>query len=402
VLLLDDVQYLSEDRRGQDTLLAWWDELWSRGTQFVLAADRPPTEIDRLDHRLLSRFAAGLVADIAPPDYEMRIDLVRRKAEERGQSLAAGVAEAISRVAFANVRELQGGLNRVIAAQELGGRHVPETDVADVLGVAAERADSAEFDSFLSEVMGAVTEIATRVTPEQRLVDAIMRYEGEGFRTYRLEMALRHPPEEREVVVLVDRYGADVDRLNGIAAEILALDEDAPELARSDLLRNPDRVLEAESLLAQVHDRLRPLPEPAPGPGLDAVSLPDDSPALGAARAVARRPGARPVPLYVRGTRAPERSALLDSLARDVRREMPMFPIAVVRGPEFAAEVEAAMRADRADAWRARYRRARLIVVDDFDTLGNNSSVRDEVFRLFDGLHRARGRARSGPHGRQR
>ena len=391
LLLLDDVQVLGNDRRAQEALLSWWDELWARGAQIVLAADRPPSEIDRLDHRLLSRFSAGLVADMAPPEYETRVALVRRRAEERGHTLGAGVAEAIARVAFANVRELQGGLNRVIAAQELDGRSVVAADIDDMLGIAAGRGDSEEFDSFLSEVSGVVSEIATRVTPEQRLVDAILRYEGEGFRTYRLEVALRHPPPENEVLELVEKFAADVERLRAIASGIRALDADAPELARADLLRNPDRLLEAETLVAQVHERLRPLPEPTVGPDLDALGLPADSPALSAARAIVRRPGARPVPLYVRGARGSGKSTLLAALARQVRNDMPMLPIALVRGPELADEIATALGTERADVWRARYRRARLLIVDDFDHMEAADPVRDELYRLFDGVRRSGG-----------
>jgi chromosomal replication initiation ATPase DnaA len=391
VLLLDDVQYLGGDRRAQETLLPWWDELWSRGAQIVLAADRPPSEFDRLDHRLLSRFSAGLVADMAPPDHEMRTMLVRRRVEELGATLDPSVTEAIARIAFANVRELQGGLNRVLAAQELDARPVQADDVEALLGVSSARGDSEEFDAFLTEVAGAVEEIATRSTPEQRLVDAILRYEGEGIRTYRLEVALRHPPAEPEVVELVEKFAADVERLNAISHDIRALDPDAPELARADLLRNPDRLLEAETLVAQVHERLRPLPEPPAGPDLDALGVAVDSPALSELRKVARRPGARSVPLYVRGDRGSGKTALLEALARQVRQDMAMLPIALVSAPALAAEIATALRGRHADAWRARYRRARMLIVDDFDRLEASSPVREELFRLFDGVRRAGG-----------
>lgn len=391
LLLLDDVQVLAGDRRAQEALLPWWDELWRRGAQFILAADRPPSEIDSLDHRLMSRFSAGLVADIAPPDQETRITLVKRKADERGHTLGPGVAEAIARMAFANVRELQGGLNRVVAAQELGGKPVRAEDVESLLGPQGPHGDSEEFETFLSEVEGAVAEIATKPTPEQRLVDAILRYEGEGFRTYRLEVALRHPPSDDEVAALVERFAADVDRLRAIAAEIRALDEDAPELARTDLLHNPDRLLEAEALVEQVHERLRPLPEPEAGPDLDGLGTGTDSPAFGAARGVARRPGARPVPLYIRGDAGSGKSELLAAMARQVRREMPMLPIALVRASQLAEEVAAARKQGRADAWRARYRRARMLLIDDLDRLDAEESIRDELYRLFDGVRKSGG-----------
>lgn len=391
LLLLDDAQSLASDRRAQDVLLAWWDELSERGAQIVIAADRPPTEIDRLDHRLLSRFSAGLVCDMAPPDYETRVALVSSKAAEFGHEFEAGVAEAIARVAFANVRELEGGVNRVMAAQELDGAPVTANSVAGLLGQSSERGDSMEFDAFLTEVSGAVEEIATRVTPEQRLVDAILRYEGEGYRTYRLEVALRHPPNERAVMDLVERFAADVRRLASITEQIRKLDVDAPELARADLLRNPDRVLEAETLIEQVRERLRPLPEPPDGPAIAALDVPFNSPAVEAARAVLRRPGARPVPLYIRGSEGQGRGDLMAALAREVRSEMPRLPLAYARAGDLAGEAVAAELSQQIEAWRARYRRARVVVVDDFDRLDASMEVRDELFRLFDGVVRAGG-----------
>src|SRR3954470_4267346 len=124
VLLLDDVQFLASRRGAQEELLRAWDSISARGGQLVLASDRPPNVIDDLDQRLLSRFSGGLITDLDVPDYETRIAIVTRKAGERGQPLAAGVAETIAKIGYANVRELQGALNRVLAVQELDEREV--------------------------------------------------------------------------------------------------------------------------------------------------------------------------------------------------------------------------------------------------------------------------------------
>jgi chromosomal replication initiation ATPase DnaA len=391
LLLLDDVQLLAGDRRAQDTLLAWWDMLSARGTQIVLAADRPPSEIDHIDHRLLSRLCAGLIADIAPLDYDTRVMLVRRKSEERGHALAAGVAEAVARVAFANVRELQGGLNRVMAAQELDGRVVTAEQVDQVLGLTPARQASEEFASFFADVAGAVAEIATRVSPEQRLVDAILRFEGEGYRTYRLEAALRDLPSAETAAELVEAFAADVERLAVIAAEIGALQADAPELARTDLLRDPDRVLEAEALVAQVRDRQRPLPEPPPGPGFQGLTVPEGSPAFAAMREIAGQPGARHNPLFIVGPAGSGKSSLLVALAQQVRSGYALLPIALVSAAELVSELGDALRHRQVEVWRARYRRARLLIVDDVDRAGDSESVRDELFRLFDVIRRSGG-----------
>ncbi|MGH7501169.1 MAG: DnaA ATPase domain-containing protein [Longimicrobiales bacterium] len=391
LLLLDDAQALAGDRRAQETLLAWWDALVARGTQIVLAADRPPSEIDPIDHRLASRLCAGLIADIGPPDFESRVVLIRRKVEERGHRLAEGVPEALARVAFANVRELQGGLNRILAAEELDGKPVSIAEVTALLGQPEPALKSEEFDAFFAEVAGAVDEIATRVTPEQRIVDAILRYEGEGFRTFRLEQALREPPSERVALDLVDRFRTDVSRLAAIADEIRALDAQAPELARIDLLRNPDRVLEAEALVAHVHERSRPLPLPPPGPGFIALSIPDNSPAAKAAREVVRAPGVDHNPLYVLGPPASGRSALLAALAQQLKAAQPMLPLAFVAGPMLAAELEEAAAHGHAASWRARYRRARVLVIDDIDLVRVNGDARETLFELFDSVRRAGG-----------
>src|SRR5690606_7668468 len=158
-------------------LLRSWDALSAGGGQVVLASDRPPTEIDDLDQRLLSRFSGGLIADIGIPEFETRIVIARRKAEERGQKLAAGVAETLARVDFSNVRELQGALNRVLAVQELEERTVTAEEVAQLLGVGLETRKADEFGAFLSDIAGAVGEAVSGVAAEPRLADAVLRCE---------------------------------------------------------------------------------------------------------------------------------------------------------------------------------------------------------------------------------
>ena len=100
----------------------------------MLASDRPPADINGLDARLLSRFSGGLIVDIGAPQYETRVAIVRKKAEERGQALQTGVAEAIARYPFNNVRELGGALNKVFATQDLGEREVAAEEIAEMMG----------------------------------------------------------------------------------------------------------------------------------------------------------------------------------------------------------------------------------------------------------------------------
>ncbi|MGH7535318.1 MAG: DnaA ATPase domain-containing protein, partial [Gemmatimonadales bacterium] len=83
LLLVDDVQFLTHRREMQAELLRLTDALQTANRQIVLTSDRPPGEIEALDERLIRRFAGGLVIDVSAPDYETRVAILRRKAEER-------------------------------------------------------------------------------------------------------------------------------------------------------------------------------------------------------------------------------------------------------------------------------------------------------------------------------
>jgi hypothetical protein len=111
------------------------DQMQSAGRQIVLTSDRPPSEIEALDERLLRRVGGGLVIDIAAPDYETRVAILRRKAEERGVVFAPGVLEAIGALAIDNVRELLGALNRLVAFQAVSDAPLDAAQARLLLGV---------------------------------------------------------------------------------------------------------------------------------------------------------------------------------------------------------------------------------------------------------------------------
>jgi len=389
VLLLDDVQFLAGRRGAQEELLRAWDFLSSRGGQVVLASDRPPTEIDELDQRLLSRFSGGLIADLSVPDYETRVAIVRKKAEERGHDLSRGVAETLAKVAFGNVRELQGSLNRVLAVQELDGRAVGADEVARLLGMPVEKKAADEFGSFLSEIAGTVGEVVARVTPEQRIADAILRWEGEGYRTRQLEAALGTAASSEEVDALIAGYEATVVRLIEIAGAIRNLDSSAPELSRLEVLRNPDRIEEAETILEHVRERMRPLPAPPESPTFDDLTLDRELLAVRAARAVAQQPGDRYNPFFVHAPAGTGKTSLVTALALLFQARQGSGTVAFVTGDEFNAELIGAIKRNQVDDWRARYRRARLIVIDGVEALMNTERAQEEVFHLFDVARRS-------------
>lgn len=253
LLLLDDVQLLAEHDDAQEALLQAWDAILARSGQLVLASDRPPNEIQRLDRRLHSRITGGLVADIAPPEHDTRVQIAERMALQRGQTLAEGVADTLAANAFGSVRELQGALNRILAVQELEERAVLASEVPSLLGLGSR---GGEFGSLISDVSGALGEALERLSPEQRIAEAILRWEGEGYATTRLDAALARTLSAEDAKDVVTRFESDVRELRSAEMEIRAMDGAAPELARVDVLRDPDQLAAARALAARARERL--------------------------------------------------------------------------------------------------------------------------------------------------
>jgi chromosomal replication initiation ATPase DnaA len=389
LLILDDVQFLAGRHRTQEELLRAWDIVSASGGQVILTSDRPPQEIDGLDDRLLSRFSGGLIVDIGAPDYETRVAITRRKAEERGQTLTPGVAETLARIAFSNVRELQGALNRLIAVQELEGRAVAAEEVAKLLGRMANPAHLDEFGSFLAEITDTLDAVVTDSPAEGQLANAILRWQGEGYATRRLEAALAEPVTLETVEALIREYEAAVERLREIVGEITALDPEAVELGRRELLRDPSRLEEAESLLGDVRARSRPLPSPPPEYSFESMALPAELLALRAALAVTERPAEQYNPLFIHGPSGSGKSSLLGAIGNRCLELYPDLEVAFVEGRGFATELIEALERNRVESWRARYRRARVFLLDGLDALADTERAQDELFHLFDELQRA-------------
>lgn len=385
LLILDDVQFLAGRRGAQDEVLRALDALSSRSGQLVLASDRPPAEINDLDDRLLSRFAGGLVADIGPPEYETRVAIVNRKAEERGHKLTEGVAESLARVSFANVRELQGGLHRVIAIQELDGRAVSADEIAGMFGQARAHDD---FGAFFSEIVGTVDEVVQNVAQERRIAEAMLKYQYDGYITRRLEAALGGTPSAAEVDLLLQQYEQDIARLQELENEIVEIEAAAGTPIDRDPFRNPDRVSDAEAAVTEARERNKPLPLPPSNRSFEMLSLNADSFAVKAARAVVDTPGQRYNPLFVHGREGAGKTTLLAALANAFMDRHPTEPVAFVHGKNFAAELIQALEKNAADSWRSRYRRARLFVLDDLETLVDTERAQDELFHLFEALRR--------------
>lgn len=121
VLLIDDIQFISGKEATQEEFFHTFNALHSAGKQIVLASDRAPREIKRLEERLRTRFEMGLIADIQPPDFEMRVAIIRRKADLLGLAIPDDVAEYIANRLKNNIRQLEGAVKKLNAYSQLEG-----------------------------------------------------------------------------------------------------------------------------------------------------------------------------------------------------------------------------------------------------------------------------------------
>jgi chromosomal replication initiator protein len=134
VLLIDDIHFLAGKHRSQEEFFHTFNELHESGRQIVLTSDRMPREIPDLEQRLLSRFEWGLIADIAAPELETRVAIVRRKAAFEGIRIDDDVALFLGEQATANVRELEGALIRLAAMSSLTGEALTLSFAREKLG----------------------------------------------------------------------------------------------------------------------------------------------------------------------------------------------------------------------------------------------------------------------------
>ena len=124
LFLMDDVQFVAGKDASEEELFHTFNTLYEQKKQIVFTSDRPPHEMLRLEQRLRTRFEQGLPADIQPPDYETRVALLKNKAVERGISLPDAVLSYVAENITANVRQIEGVVNKIMAFQELLGEEV--------------------------------------------------------------------------------------------------------------------------------------------------------------------------------------------------------------------------------------------------------------------------------------
>ena len=129
LLLVDDVQFVAGKEQVQNEFFHTFNTLYESGKQIVLTSDRPPSEMTLLDDRLRTRFEWGLLADVTPPDFETRLAIIKNKAALLGMDLPDRIANYIAQNVTANVRQLEGTINKILAYKDLLGSDTDEETV---------------------------------------------------------------------------------------------------------------------------------------------------------------------------------------------------------------------------------------------------------------------------------
>ena len=133
VLLIDDIQFFAGKERSQEEFFHTFNALHDGHKQIILSSDRPASEIEKLEHRLVSRFEWGMTAEIQPPDTETRIAILRSKAEGLNLKLEPWIIEFLADKIRNNVRRLEGALMRVASYTSLSEKPITQESIEILL-----------------------------------------------------------------------------------------------------------------------------------------------------------------------------------------------------------------------------------------------------------------------------
>jgi len=400
MLLLDDMQFLTGRRETQSELMRLLNALQSSGRQIVMTSDRPPSEIADVDERLLSRLGGGLIVDIGVPDFETKVAILRGKAEEKEVSFSPGVIEELARLDFTSVRELHGAMNRLVAQQSLDGMLTP-AQVRIVLGVAAGIEAStpepepepepmaAPADEFFSFITNIATTVAAQIEPwKVRVGETVAYWAGEGYRTAVLERLMAEPVAPPNYEAVLRGYGHAVEQLRQLEAKVTTVD---PSLGGDELFRDPERIQEAAAFVERALTGA--VPPQGPQSAFERRAFQEsvsNQMAVRAADAVIAEPGQRYNPLFIAGPSGTGKTHLLNAIGNELAaRGKGTSRVACVGAQLFIDELIAALQEGQIERFRARYRAADALLIDDVQFVAGKERTQEELFHVFNHFHSA-------------
>ena len=135
VLLIDDIQFLAGKEQTQEEFFHTFSALYEADKQIILASDRPPREIKPLEDRLRSRFEGGLLADLQPPNYELRVAIIKKKAEFAGINLTPDLIDYIAQRIRSNIRQIEGVIKKLYAIYSLTSAQITKEEIDRAISI---------------------------------------------------------------------------------------------------------------------------------------------------------------------------------------------------------------------------------------------------------------------------
>lgn len=174
ILLIDDIQFIAGKDSTQEEFFHTFNELYSKSSQIILTSDRPPTEMQKLESRLLSRFQGGLMVDIQLPDFDTRLAILKSKLLEKGESLNEEYLKLIAESVESNTRELEGKLIQFIQLTKFSHGQIDEATIQRTLGKPQTKTNSLDQKKILGGIQQYFNIKASDITGPRRQKELVI------------------------------------------------------------------------------------------------------------------------------------------------------------------------------------------------------------------------------------
>lgn len=237
VLMVDDIQFIAGKKQTQEEFFNTFEALHTSGKQIILNSDRPPKDLSTLEERLRSRFEGGLIADIQPPDLEMRMAILKMKANQENVSVKENVLMFIAEKVNSNIRQLEGCFNRVLAYSSFSKKEI-SLEMAD---------------SVLKGVVPGYEQKKLSIEDIQKTVAEYYNVEIAAMLSQRRTMEITYP---RQVAMYLCKKMMDVS-LKNIGKSFGNRDHTTVMNACTKIEKELKENKNLESVLADLEDRIR-------------------------------------------------------------------------------------------------------------------------------------------------